>query len=195
MPSIRRPSVSLPRPDVRGRAIDVRHAVSDWFVDGFHRLGDVRSDAWHWFIGLRLPHLSPMRASAITGVIVGFLSVGLGWGFYQLFSATLGTQAGGRWGFLALVFVSFLAFIAGELLLAGFGVQHGRAISVLSVMLVLLAILLVFIDLAAGIWAVLIVPTLCVGAWLASCAMMQVAGNETNDQRLPWEPTDDSTVT
>jgi hypothetical protein len=205
MPSIRRPSLphpSMPRPDVRGRADGVRdsardafHGVGDWFARIFHRIIDTIADAWHWFTGLRLPHLPPLKGSAITGAVVGFLAVGLGWCFYQLFSATLGTQAGGRWGFLALVFVGFVGFIVGELMLAGFGVPHGRSISILSVLLVFLAILLFFLELAAGIWAVLIVPTLCIIAYIASCSMMLLAGNQENDQRIPWEPTDDSTVT
>lgn len=149
---------------------------------------------WHWLIGLRLPHLAPSRGAAITGLIVGFLAVGLGYGFYQLFSATLGTTAGGRWGFLAVVFVAFVTFLVGELFLAGFGVPHSRAISILSVLLVLLFVLVFFLDLAAGIWALLIVPTLCVLSYMASSTVMQWAGAETNAQRLPWEPTDDESL-
>jgi hypothetical protein len=186
MPSINRPS--LPAPDIRGR-------VGDVFIGIWHFIIDTIADSWHWLTGVRLPILSPLRASVITGLLVGYLAVGLGWGFYEVFRATLGTSAGGRWGFLALVFVAFLVFITGELLLAGFGVAHARAISILAVLMVFVLIMLLFIDLASGIWALVLVPALCVAAYSAACTAMVVAGAEPNAQRIPWEPTDDSTVT
>lgn len=190
-PKITRPSItrpSMPQLDVRGR-------VGDVFFGIWHFIIDTIADAWHWLTGLRLPLLPPMRASIITGLVVGYLAVGLGWGFYQVFRATLGTSAGGRWGFLALVFVAFLVFITGELLLAGFGVAHARAISILAVLMVFVAVMLLFIEAASGIWSVVLVPALCVLAYSGSCTAMVLAGAEPNAQRLPWEPTDDSTVT
>jgi hypothetical protein len=190
MPSIKRPSINRPSsaPDIRGR-------VGDFFIGIWHFVIDTIADSWHWLAGVRLPILSPLRASVITGLLVGCLAVGLGWGFYQVFRATLGTSAGGRWGFLALVFVGFLVFITGELLLAGFGVAHARAISILAVLMVFVLIMLLFIDLASGIWAIALVPALCVAAYSAACTAMVLAGAEPNAQRIPWEPTDDSTVT
>lgn len=164
---------------VRGGVSGVRHRLED---------------AWDWLVTLRLPHLSPVRGSAITGVVVGVLSVAIGWGFYELFSATLGTQAGGAWGFFAFVFLSFVAFVIGELLLAGFGVPHPRVVSVLSVLLVLLLVLVFFLDLAAGVWAWLLIPVLMALAFVASGAVMTAAAREQNPQRLPWEPVDESQV-
>ena len=189
MPKVNRPS--LPGPDLRGGVA----TVGDVFIGFWHFIIDTIVDSWHWLAGVRLPIVSPMRASVITGLLVGYLAVGLGWGFYEVFRATLGTSAGGRWGFLALVFVGFLVFITGELLLAGFGVAHARAISILAVLMVFVLIMLLFIDLASGIWAFALVPALCVGAYGASCSAMVLAGAEPNAQRIPWEPTDDSTVT
>jgi len=177
------PRRRLPRPDIRGHAhgalLGVRH--------GFE-------DAWDWLINLRLPHLSPLRGSAITGLLVGVVSVAIGWGFYNLFSATLGTQAGGRWGFVAFVLLSFVAFVIGVLLLAGFGVPHARVVSMLSVLLVLLAVLVFFIDLAAGVWAWLLIPVLGAFAFAGSSALMEAISREENAQRLPWEPTEESQV-
>jgi hypothetical protein len=173
----------MPRPDVRGHVRDALAGVR-------HRI----EDAWDWLVSLRLPHLSPVRGSAIAGVLVGVLSVAIGWGFYELFSATLGTQAGGAWGFLAFVFLSFVAFIIGELLLAGFGVPHPRVVSILSVLLVLLLVLVFFIDLAAGVWAWLLIPVLTALAFVASSAVMTAAAKEQNAQRLPWEPVDETQV-
>ena len=164
--------------------------VHDAFVGVRHRL----EDGWDWLASVRLPHLSPVRGSAITGVLVGLLSVVIGWGFYEIFSATLGTQAGGAWGFLAFVFLSFVAFIVGELLLAGFGVPHARVVSILSVLLVLLVVLLFFIKLAAGVWAWLLIPVSMSLAFVTSSAVMSAAAKEQNPQRLPWEPVDESQV-
>lgn len=188
------PSLSLAKPRVRGRLGNVGHAVGDGVRGGLAGIRDVFVDAWDWFVTLRLPHLSPLRGSALTGLVVGLLSVLIGWGFYEIFSATLGTQAGGGWGFLAFVFLSFVAFIVGELLLAGFGVPHARVVSILSVLLVLLVVLVFFLELAAGIWAWLLIPVLMSLAFIASCSVMTAAAKEQNPQRLPWEPMDESQV-
>jgi hypothetical protein len=185
---------SLPRPDLGGGLSRVRYAVTDRIHDGFDTVGDRIADGWHWLIHLRLPHLSPLRGSAITGALVGLLSVAFGWGFYLLFSATRGTSAGGGWGFLAIVFVAFVAFIAGELLLSGFGVPLARVISILSILLALLTVLVFFVKMVAGVWAWLIIPTVTALAFVASSAVMRIASQEKNDQRLPWEPTSESQV-
>lgn len=168
----------------------MRGRSHDAFIGLRHRI----EDAWDWLISVRLPHLSPVRGSAIAGLLVGVLSVAIGWGFYELFSATLGTQAGGAWGLLAFVFLSFVAFFIGELLLAGFGVPHPRVVSVLSVLLVLLLVLVFFLDLAAGVWAWLLIPVLMALAFVGSSAVMAAAAKEQNPQRLPWEPVDESQV-
>jgi hypothetical protein len=180
--------------DLGARLSDLRHAITDRIGDGLAYVGDLIADGWHWLLRLRLPHLSPARGSAVTGALVGLVSVALGWGFYQLFSATRGTQAGGGWGFLALVFVAFVAFIAGELLLSGFGVPLPRVVSILSILLVLLLVLVFFIKLAAGLWAWLLIPALSALCFVASTSAMRVASQEKNDQRLPWEPTSESQV-
>lgn len=195
VPSVKKPSLpSLPHPDVRGRVAKVRHGISDRFHDGMDAVRFRIADGWDWLISLRLPHVSPMRGSVITGAFVGLISVGFGWAFYQLFSAVRGTQAGGGWGFLALVFVAFIAFIVGELMLSGFGVPHSRPISFLSIMLVLLLVLIFFIRLAAGIWAWLLIPTLTATSFVTACVLMGIASQQENLQRLPWEPTDESQV-
>ncbi len=90
---------------IRGRASGFSHGIGDAFLGVRHRI----EDAWDWLVSMRLPHLSRMLGSAVTGIIVGALAVAIGWGFYEIFSATLGTQAGGGWGFLAFVFLSFVA--------------------------------------------------------------------------------------
>jgi len=62
------------------------------------------------------------------------------------------------------------------------------------VLLVLLAVLVFFINLAAGIWAWLLIPVLGSFAFAGSSVLMEAISREENAQRLPWEPTEESQV-
>lgn len=128
----------------------------------------------------RLPLLSPMRAAAITGAIVGLLAVVLGYLSYELFTATLGTTAGGGWGALVLVIVAFAAFAVGELLLGGFGIDHARVISFMSIMLVLVLLLTFFLELAAGQVAWILVPVLGMVSFMVSARVLLLAAEQAN---------------
>ena len=121
-----------------------------------------------------------MRAAAITGLVVGLLAVGLGWLSYELFSATRGTSAGGGWGALVLVVVAFVTFAVGELLLGGFGVEHGRFISAMSVMLVLVVVLTFFLELAAGPVAWILFPVLGLVTFMVSTRIAMFAVEQPN---------------
>jgi hypothetical protein len=121
-----------------------------------------------------------MRAAAVTGLVAGLLAVGLGWLSYELFSATRGTSAGGGWGALVLVVVAFVTFAVGELLLGGFGVDHGRFISSMSVMLVLVVVLTFFLELAAGLFAWILFPALGAVTFMASTRIAMFAVEQPN---------------
>jgi hypothetical protein len=154
---------------VSDRASDVTYATNQAVRRGLRRIRDSR-----------LPHLSPLRAAAVTGVVVGLFAVTLGYLSYELFSATRGTSAGGGWGALVLVVVAFVTFAVGELLLGGFGVDHGRFISAMSVMLVLVLVLTFFLQLAAGPIAWILFPVLGVITFMASCRLMMFAADQPN---------------
>ena len=154
---------------VSDRASDVTYTTNMAVRRGLRRIRDSR-----------LPHLSPLRAAAVTGVVVGLFAVTLGYLSYELFSATRGTSAGGGWGALVLVVVAFVTFAIGELLLGGFGVEHGRFISAMSVMLVLVLVLTFFLELAAGPIAWILFPVLGVIAFMASCRVMMFAADQPN---------------
>ena len=181
-----RPSIRIPTPPRRpgaglgerarlvgsrvgDRASDVTYATTTAVRQGLRRIGDTR-----------LPHLSPLRGAAVTGIVVGLLAVVLGYLSYELFSATRGTSAGGGWGALVLVVVAFVVFAVGELLLGAFGVDHGRFISAMSVMLVLVLVLTFFLELAAGPIAWILFPMLGVIAFMASCRVMMFAADQPN---------------
>ena len=129
-----------------------------------------------------MPHLSPLRAAAITGAIVGVLAVALGYLSYELFSATRGTSAGGGWGALVLVVVAFVAFAVGELLLGGFGIDHARVISSMSIMLVLVLVLTFFLNLAAGSGAWILMPVLGMISFMVSCRVLMFAAEQPNQR-------------
>jgi hypothetical protein len=154
---------------VSDRASDVTYTTNQAVRRGLRRIRDSR-----------LPHLSPLRAAAVTGIVVGLFAVTLGYLSYELFSATRGTSAGGGWGALVLVVVAFVTFAVGELLLGGFGVDHGRFISAMSVMLVLVLVLTFFLELAAGPIAWILFPVLGVIAFMASCRVMMFAADQPN---------------
>ncbi len=132
--------------------------------------------------GARLPHLSPLRGAAITGAIVGVLSVALGYLSYELFSATRGTSAGGGWGALVLVVVAFAAFAVGELLLGAFGIDYARVISFMAIMLVLVLVLTFFLNLAAGSGAWILMPLLGMISFMVSCRVLMFAAEQPNQR-------------
>jgi hypothetical protein len=181
-----RPSIRIPTPPRRpgaglaGRARLAGSRASDRGRDiSFTTKQRVR-DGLHWVRDLRLPLLSPLRAAAVTGLVVGLLAVSLGWLSYELFSATRGTSAGGGWGALVLVVVAFVTFAVGELLLGGFGVAHGRFISAMSVMLVLVVVLMFFLELAAGLFAWILFPALGVVTFMGSTRIAIFAAEQPN---------------
>ncbi len=181
-----RPSIRIPTPPRRpgaGLASRARLAgsrVGDRGRDISFSTKQRARDSLLWVRDLRLPILSPLRAAAITGLVVGLLAVALGYLSYELFSATRGTSAGGGWGALVLVVVAFVTFAVGELLLGGFGVEHGRFISSMSVMLVLVFVLTFFLELAAGPIAWVLFPVLGVVAFMGSCRVAMFAVDQPN---------------
>ncbi len=179
-----RPSIRIPTPPRRpgaGLAARARLAgsrVGDRGRDVSFAAKERARSGLHWLRDLRLPRLSPMRAAAITGLVAGLLAVTLGYLSYELFSATRGTTAGGGWGALVLVVVAFVTFAIGELLLGGFGVDHGRFISSMSIMLVLVFILTFFLELAAGRAAWILVPVLGMIAYMVSCRVALLVADQ-----------------
>ncbi|MGI9084049.1 MAG: hypothetical protein ACR2FE_02015 [Aeromicrobium sp.] len=182
----RRPSIRIPTPPRRpgaglaARARLVGTRVGERAEDARFTAGRNMRRGFRWLRDLRLPHLSPLRGSAITGIVVGLLAVVLGWLSYLLLS-TIGTaSAGGGWGALILVVVAFMTYAAGELLLEGFGVEHARVVSATSIMLMLVLVLMFFLELAAGGGAWILLPLLGVLTFVVSCRVMHLAADQPN---------------
>jgi hypothetical protein len=183
--TVSRPTFRLPSPPRRpgaglaGRARLVGTRISDRWYDVTFAAKQALGRGLHKVRDTRLPHLSPMRGAAATGVVTGLMSVTLGWLSYELFSAT-GSATSSGWRALILVVVAFLTFAAGELLLDGFGIDHGRVISATSIMLVLVLVLLFkpLLELAAGPGAWILMPVLGVITFMASCRVMALAADQ-----------------
>lgn len=115
---------------------------------------------------VRLPRMEPIRASAIVGLLVGLITVGVTALFAMMFSELRGTSTGGgRWGSLTVVVVAFIAFAAGEYLLANLHVRQPRLKSFLGVCLTLIAIMALFLPPVQDGWAWLVVPLLAAAAY------------------------------
>ncbi|MEJ7635385.1 hypothetical protein [Aeromicrobium sp.] len=146
--------------------------------------GTFAADRFHAARAWRVPHLDPRLASVITGLVVGLVSVGLGLVALEIFSEVRGVASGGgRWGTLTFVLVAFIAMVLGDLLLSAFGVAQAGLISFLGVILAIVAILALFLDLAATQWALALVPavgalTYLVAQWLMTLAESSPASLE-----------------
>lgn len=146
---------------VRDRLADVAYAGSDLARRLGFAVRDRGEDAVWAVRDYRIPTVPPLRASLLTGAVVGLLVTLGGWACLALFSAVRGTSAGGVfWGGLAVLLVVGLAFEVGSRLLTAFGVQQARPVLALSVMVVAIVVMLLFLEPVDGPWAWLIVPGL-----------------------------------
>lgn len=184
--------IALPRPAIRKPSVpkvkEKAGSVGEGFVNAFRRIIAAISDAF-WFVvdtvrSWRLPRLDAVPASLATGVVVGLLSVVLGLGALELFSWLRGVASGGgTWGSLTFVVVAFIAFVAGELLLSGFGVANPRLTSFLGVALTIVVILGLFLEESDTRMAVVIVPAIAataftIGHWLMAAAEASAESEE-----------------
>ena len=150
-------------------------AVRDVGSATSQRLSDVFWDVRTY----RLPPHPPVRAAVLVGLLLGGLSVLVGWGAGHLFTEVRGTSAGGGlWGGLVVVTLALVSGWLGARLLKAASVEHAGGVSGLAVLLVLAAVLLFFVDLAAGPWALLVMPTLTAAAYAAAAALIGLADQD-----------------
>ncbi len=124
------------------------------------RSGTTRARAW------RLPAWPDVVWAAVVGGVLGLIATAAGAGAMELFSALRGVSTGGgRWGTLAVLLVVALVLVVGELALRVLRVPQPRAIGFTAICLVLIAILGLFLDVAASMWAWLLLPALGAAAY------------------------------
>lgn len=189
MPSIKRPSVSTPNinlkpafDSIRSRTSTAATAVGSRAGRVGRATGDFTADRWAALRAWRMPQLESGRASLITGLIVGLVSVGLGVGALALFTEVRGVANGGPlWGTLTFFVVSLVAFALGERMLGAFGSDSPRVTSFLGVMLTLITILGVFLGLADSRFGLVLVPVLTAAMFWAAQRLLTMAESTPAD--------------
>ena len=150
-----------PRPQFAKKAGSVGRSITGGVRGTAGRVGSFGEANYRRARAFRLPRIQQAPASALVGLIVGLIAVGIAVLCSLLFSELRGTSTGGgRWGSLTFVVVTFIAFVLGELLLTRLGVRQPRVTSFLGICLTLFAILAFFLGPVDGVWAWLIVPLL-----------------------------------
>ena len=166
---------------VAGRAVSQQTGKAASAVTGgakgvANKVGSATGSAFASVRAYRLPRIEQTRASAIVGVLIGLITVGVTALFAMGFSQLRGTSTGGgRWGSLTVVIVAFIAFALGEYLLAKMHVRQPRATSFLGVCLTLLAIMAFFLNVVDGVWAWLVLPLLGATAYAIAHRAVTVA--------------------
>lgn len=158
------------------RTADVASGVAGVASSAARTTGTFIADRFHALMAWRIPHLDPRLASAITGLLVGLVSVGLGLLALEIFNDVRGVSAGGKqWGSLTFVVVTFLAIVLGDLLLRAFGASRAGVVSFLGVVLTIVAILGLFLEMADDRRALVLVPVLACVMYVISQWLITVA--------------------
>lgn len=130
----------------------------------------------------RLPPQPPVRSTIVVGLLLGLVAVVVGWISGLVFTELRGTTSGGGlWGGLVVVVLAVLAVWAGARLLGALGVENPGTVSVLAVILLLIVVLLLFIDLASGAWAWLLVPALGAGCFAVAHLLTDLAAHDPGE--------------
>lgn len=128
----------------------------------------------------RLPRMEQTVASAVAGIIIGLVTVGLAALFAMAFSELRGTSTGGgSWGSLTVVVLAFVAFALGEFILAKLHVRQPRVTSFIGVSLTLVLIMLFFLGLVDSMWALLVVPLLCAATYALAHRIIRAADSSS----------------
>jgi len=158
------------------RSADAASRVTGVAGSAARSTGTFVADRVRDVLAWRVPHIDSRLASAITGLVVGLVSVGLGLVALEVFNDVRGVASGGKqWGSLTFVVVTFVAIIIGDLLLTAFGTARAGLISFLGVVLAIVAILGVFLEMADDNRALVLVPTLGAVTYLISHWLISVA--------------------
>jgi hypothetical protein len=178
-----RPRVPRQRVDVRGglstgrrRTGTAVRAVSGRVGGAARTSGAFAAGRARAVAAWRLPHINLRLAAAITGAVVGLVSVVLGVLVLAVFESVRGVSSGGGlWGGLAFIGIAVAAALLGESLLRGFGSQSGRLTSFFAVVLTIIAMLGLFLGLADSWAALVVVPALGVAAYSLSQWLIDLA--------------------
>jgi hypothetical protein len=111
---------------------------------------------------IRLPAISGMAASVVTGLLVGVLTVGATWGSLRLCEVLQGTPSCGDPGFVLLVAILIAMVLVGAVLLRAWGVPDPGSTSFLAVGLLAVIALLFLVDVLFEWWMIIVIPIVAV---------------------------------
>lgn len=107
---------------------------------------------------LALPSVADRPAAALTGVLVGVLTVGLTWAGLGVCEAVRGTSSCGGPGYLLLLAIMVAMVLLGAVLLRAWGVPEPGSTSLLAVVLLAVVALLFLVGVLFHWWMILVVP-------------------------------------
>lgn len=127
-----------------------------------------------------LPAIGGMAAAAVTGVLVGVITVGLTWGSLHLCEVVEGTSSCGGPGFLLLVAIMVAMILLGSLLLRAWGVPDPGSTSFLAVGLLAVLALLFLIDVLFSWSMIIVIPLISAGTFALSHWVTTAFGEPTD---------------
>jgi hypothetical protein len=108
--------------------------------------------------GLTLPALGGAPAAAVTGVLVGVITVGLTWASLRGCEAVRGTSSCGGPGYLLLLGILIVTILLGAALLRAWGVPDPGSTSTLAVGLLAVLVMLFLVGVLFHWWMILVIP-------------------------------------
>lgn len=186
---VKQPAVKAPNVDVkpalaalRTRTSSAATAIGSRAGRAGRATGSFTAARWSALRAWRIPPLEPVRASLVTGLVAGLVSVVLGVAALRVFTEVRGVASGGgTWGSLTFVVVTVIAFVIGERLLTAFGTPLARLTSFLGIVLTIIAILSVFLGVADSRYGLVVVPALAAVAFLAAHWVLAMAESSSAD--------------
>jgi hypothetical protein len=125
-----------------------------------------------------LPLISGVKASVITGLVIGLLACASTWLSLRGCEAIRGTSSCGGPGFLLLLAILIVLVLAGSAILSLLRVPEAASTSFLAVGLLAMLVLLVLTNWIFQWWMVLIIPPLAAGTYALAHWVTTHAGDD-----------------
>ncbi|QZY29343.1 hypothetical protein [Nocardioides coralli] len=116
-----------------------------------------------------LPAIGGLPAAAVTGLVIGILTVAATWASLRLCEVVQGTSSCGDPGFFLLLAIAIVMVVLGQWLLSAFGLEEAAgSTSFLGVGLIAVIALVFLVELLFAWWMALVIPVVGAGAYTLS---------------------------
>ncbi|MFT4298397.1 MAG: hypothetical protein QM597_01995, partial [Aeromicrobium sp.] len=136
-------------------------------------------------LAVRLPQWPDARAVVVTALVVGLLTVGLGWAVLAGFDRLFGVKSGGVWGVFAFALLAAAGFAVGRTLLRWFGYDSAGPVAGLGQLVGVVALLITLPSSDQSLWALLIVPAVALVSYLVAHGAIRAANAEEASSTEP----------